>query len=190
MYPEGGVSYVSEDPELLAFFKVFGDTERLKIAGMLATQPAAAEDVVAALHLPRADVLHHLGRLEKAGFIYAADGVFFFNSKALEALSRRLLVRSVPLPVGAERLDPADRAVVADFCDADGRLKSLPAQQRKFVAILRYVVAPFEYGARYSEKDVNQILARFHEDTAALRRGLVDYRLMARQSGVYWRLEE
>ena len=47
--------------------------------------------------------------------------------------------------------------------------------------------------AQYTEKQVNQILSRLHEDTAQLRRGLVAYQLMARDtavgSGKYWRLE-
>jgi hypothetical protein len=42
---------------------------------------------------------------------------------------------------------------------------------------------------RYSEKQVNELLARYHHDTAALRRGLVDYRLMTRETGVYWRID-
>ena len=79
---------------------------------------------------------------------------------------------------------------MADFCSADGRLKAIPAHGTKLMAILHYVVTPFKYGTTYSEKEVNAILARFHEDTATLRRGLVDYRLMARQAGVYRRLEE
>ena len=176
--------------ELLAFFRLFSDVDRLRIAGMLATRACRPEEIAAALSLPRADVLHHLVRLHKAGFASAHGDDYAFNTPALESLSRRLLARSKPLPAGAEGLAPADQKVVADFCGDDGRLKSIPAHGQKFVAILRYIVGPFELGTRYGEKQVNEILERFHEDTATLRRGLVDYRLMARQAGVYWRLEE
>jgi hypothetical protein len=41
---------------------------------------------------------------------------------------------------------------------------------------------------QYSEKQVNEILGRFHEDTAMLRRGLVEAKMMARDHGVYWRI--
>jgi hypothetical protein len=43
---------------------------------------------------------------------------------------------------------------------------------------------------RYSEKQVNEMLNRFHEDTATLRRELVGYGLMGREGGggEYWRV--
>jgi hypothetical protein len=83
--------------------------------------------------------------------------------------------------------DAYDRKVLRDFSGPDGRLRQLPLQRKKFEAILRHVVKPFECGVRYSEKRVNEILSQYHEDTAALRRGLVDAGLKSRDHGVYWR---
>jgi hypothetical protein len=73
-----------------------------------------------------------------------------------------------------------------------GRLKSIPLQQKKLLAVLRYVVREFEPDVRYSEKQVNDVLARFHEDYARLRRELVEFRFMDREGGggKYWRIEE
>ena len=45
----------------------------------------------------------------------------------------------------------------------------------------------FEPGMRYPEREVNQILRRFHPDYAALRRYLVDEGLLSRGEGEYWR---
>ena len=45
----------------------------------------------------------------------------------------------------------------------------------------------FEVGMRYSERQVNAILRRFHDDVAALRRYLVDEEFLSRESGRYWR---
>jgi hypothetical protein len=66
----------------------------------------------------------------------------------------------------------------------------IPSQRKKLEAILRYIVKAFEVGKRYSEKQVNDILARYHEDTATLRRELVGYGLMKREGGggAYWRI--
>jgi hypothetical protein len=46
-------------------------------------------------------------------------------------------------------------------------------------------------GKRYSEKQVNEILSAYHEDTASLRRELVGAKLMQREGGggEYWRNE-
>jgi hypothetical protein len=56
--------------------------------------------------------------------------------------------------------------------------------------ILRYIAQAFEPGKRYSEKTVNQMLSRFHPDTASLRRELIGYHLLQRDKGEYWRTEE
>ncbi len=81
--------------------------------------------------------------------------------------------------------------VLQTFLDADGRITAFPKQEKKFLVILRHVLEAFEPGLRYPEKQVNEMLSRFNEDTATLRRCLVDYHLMAREGGggAYWRLE-
>jgi hypothetical protein len=88
-------------------------------------------------------------------------------------------------------LDAYDRKVVSDYSLPDGRLKTIPGQRKKLEAILRHVVREFEPGVRYSEKQVNEILSRFHADTASLRRELVGSGLMQREGGGgdYWRVE-
>jgi len=53
--------------------------------------------------------------------------------------------------------------------------------------LLDVLAQEFEPGVRYPERVVNEILARFHPDTAALRRYLVDEEFMERDAGVYWR---
>ena len=110
----------------------------------------------------------------------------------LESLSQRLLAHETMPAVTADvDMDAYDRKVINAFCDEQGRIKQFPAQQKKFEAILRYVVQEFEPDTRYTEKKVNEILSRFSDDTASLRRGLIEYRLMAREGGggEYWLLE-
>ena len=58
-------------------------------------------------------------------------------------------------------MDGFDKKVLAAFLDAEGRIKAFPAQEKKFLSILRHVVKSFEPGKRYSEKEVNEILSRF-----------------------------
>lgn len=77
----------------------------------------------------------------------------------------------------------ADSKVIRDYSRRDGSLKTWPSQRKKLDAILRHVVKSFDVGKRYSEKRVNEILSRFHEDTATLRRELVGLGLMKREGG-------
>jgi hypothetical protein len=89
----------------------------------------------------------------------------------------------------AEVLDPdhARASVLRNFV-VDGRLVSIPAARGKRRVILEHIVATFEPGVRYPEREVNAILRAWHPDHAALRRYLVDELLLARDSSVYWRI--
>jgi len=95
---------------------------------------------------------------------------------------------------GSADKDPATPAgeryddwVLANFVDAGGRLIRIPAQHKKRLAVLRWLVEEFQPGRRYAEDEVNRIISRRHPDFATLRRYMVDEELMQRRSGVYWR---
>jgi len=80
-----------------------------------------------------------------------------------------------------------------NFIDNDGRLKSYPSKFKLKIISLFYLASKFEYGRRYTEKEVNQILQEWHtfKDWALLRRDLYDMRFLNREQNCsfYW-LEE
>jgi DNA-binding HxlR family transcriptional regulator len=183
--------------ELLVFFKALADANRLKIVGLLAEKSYSVEELAALLQLKPSTVSHHLSKLAEAGLVQAHTESYYtvyqLNGQALEEKSRRMFSQTELSTVAAEvDADAYDKKVLRDYSRPDGSLKTIPSQRKKLEAILRYVVKSFEAGRRYSEKQVNEILARFHEDTATLRRELVGAGLMARKGGggEYWRTEE
>jgi predicted transcriptional regulator len=182
--------------ELLSFYKALADSNRLKIIGLLANRSYSVEELAALLDLRPSTVSHHLARLAEAGLVSAHAesyyNVYRLEEKALEERTRRLLSREDFTSAVAEMdLDGYDRKVIADYTRRDGSLKTIPAQRKKLEAVLRYIVRVFEPGRRYSERKVNEMLGRFHEDTASLRRELVGYGLMQREGGggAYWRVD-
>ncbi len=83
--------------------------------------------------------------------------------------------------------DAFDAKVLRSFF-RDGRLASIPAQDRKKLVVLRHLLdLCFPEDRAYPEREVNQRLALVHPDVAALRRHLVDFRLMTREAGEYRR---
>ncbi len=183
--------------ELLDFFKALADANRLKILGLLAQEPRTVEQLAAILGLRPSTVSHHLARLGKAGLVSARAesyyNVYSVEIGTLEEKARRLLAdETLPAVTADMDLDAYDRKVVRDFTGPDGRLKSIPAQWKKLMAVLHHVVRAFEPGVRYSERQVNEILERYNEDTARLRRELVGNDLMAREGGGgdYWRIDQ
>ena len=181
--------------ELLSFFKALADANRLKIVGLLARQAYSGEELAVLLDLKPSTVSHHLSRLADVGLVSArAQGYYSMYSLEEDALQKvRLLFSQSELASAATIVDADayDRKVIADFTRADGSLKEIPAQRKKLEAVLRHVVRDFDPGVKYSEKQANEILARFHEDTASLRRELIASGLMEREGGGgdYWKKE-
>jgi biotin operon repressor len=182
-----------QSDELLNFFKALSDANRLKIVGLLAQQSYSVEELAAMLELRPPTVSHHLSKLSEVGLV-SARAVSYYNlykleTGALQAMARRLLAtETLPEVAAGVDLDAYDRQVLGNYATPDGRLKQIPTKRRKFEVILRYVVRAFEPGAKYSEKEVNEILSQYNEDTAVLRRGMVDYQMMTREAdgSVYW----
>ena len=180
--------------EIVTFFKALADANRLKIVGLLAQQPYSVEELAALLELKPSTVSHHLARLAQVGLVSAKTesyyNVYQLDEKALQSKSRDLFSQeNLAASVVDVDADAYDNKVIKDYVRKDGSLKTIPAQRKKLEAILRYVVKAFEVNKRYSEKKVNEILSKYHEDTASLRRELVGYGLMKREGGGgdYWR---
>jgi len=162
--------------ELLRFFKALADANRLKIIGLLAQGEYAVEQM-AEMVSARSESYYNTYRLE---------------TSMLEYMSQRLLAREIMPAVTADvDIDAYDRKVLNTFCDTEGRILQFPAQRKKFEVLLRHVARAFEPGVRYGEKQVNEMLSFYSEDTATLRRGLVEHRMMAREGGggEYWLLD-
>jgi predicted transcriptional regulator len=180
--------------ELVAFFKALADANRLKIVGLLAQQPYSVEQLAAILDLRPSTISHHLSKLADAGLVSAkADSYYNVYQLEEESLQKtRLLFSQDDLASVIENvdLDAYDRKVIEDYSLPDGHLKTIPSQRKKLEAVLRHVVKAFEPGVHYSEKQVNELLSRFHEDTARLQHELVEYGLMDGEDGggEYWRV--
>lgn len=186
---------MSEKEPLLVFFKALADANRLKIIGLLARQSYTVEQLAAMLGLGASTVSHHLSRLSEAGLVSATAHSYYnyyhLEAGKLEEMARRLLsVDTLPSVDTSVDQTAYEKKVVRDFLLPDGRLKTIPSQRKKLVIVLEHIVNDFQPGTRYAEKQVNEILARYHEDTASLRRELVGSGLMGREGGggEYWRI--
>jgi AcrR family transcriptional regulator len=78
-------------------------------------------------------------------------------------------------------------AVLRRFFGPDGRLKNLPAKQSRQLAVYDLLAQRFIPGVRYTELEVNRELMAVYDDYVTLRRGLIDFGLMDRAGGQYWR---
>jgi len=183
--------------DLVEFFKVLGEPNRLRIVGLLAQRAYTVEQLAVTLGVGASTVSHHLARLARAGLVTARSESYYnlysLKADALSGMAKELLAQTQPArPASEQGLSDFDRKVLAAFTTSDGRIKAFPMQERKFRVLLRHVLPAFSHGVRYTEKRVNEILSRYNDDTARLRRWLVDFGYMAREGGggKYWRIDE
>ena len=163
------------------------DPERLSVAGALAVQPATASELAAALRLRADRVRRHLGKLTKAGLVSVDRDrrTYRYQPETLRQAAQSMSPsRDAGLALGA--VHEEEEGVLRRYFRG-GRLREIPAKRSKRLIILSRLALEFEVGVRYSEKQINQTLKRFHNDHAALRRYLVDEDFLSRERGEYWR---
>jgi hypothetical protein len=181
-----------EDPQVLDFLKAMADVDRLRIIGLLAQGAASLDKITQGVSLTTRKAFNHLAFLEYVGMVKKNGEVYELVTGGLEKLAGRRLETSQSGFVPDPGLDENRRRVLADCLNADGTIRRLPnsrTQTVKFRYLLEYLLAAFQPGIDYTEKQVNAILGRFHEDISGLRRDLVDAGMLqrVRDGSRYWR---
>ena len=164
---------------------LLADADRRRVVAALVLDAADLSGVERATGLTTARAGRALSRLEQAGLVARGDdGTLHLLGEAFTAAAR---AAAAARPTGPRHDGPPDVARVLDAFLRDGRLVSIPTVRSKRLVVLDLLAQEFEPGRRYSEKMVNLVLGRWHADTAALRRYLVDEGLLDRADGQYWR---
>jgi hypothetical protein len=177
---------------LLRFLKALSHESRLKLLGLLANQERSVGELAELLDLKEPTVSHHLAKLQELDLVQMrAEGTthrYRLKGETLHQLSRELFtpeqVASIADTVEGEEWE---RKVLRTYL-IDGRLTRIPATSKKRNVILKWLVAQFEPGVRYPEAQLNEVIKRYHPDTATLRRELIINKLMQRENGIYWRV--
>jgi hypothetical protein len=76
---------------------------------------------------------------------------------------------------------------VNQFFREDGTLIAIPAKHSKKLDVLLRIAESFTFDVKYPEKEVNEVISRFNDDTAAIRRYMIEFGVMERDStSTYW----
>ncbi|ADB32526.1 conserved hypothetical protein [Kribbella flavida DSM 17836] len=161
---------------------LLAEPSRLRVYAAVVLGAATPEQVAAGTGLDAAVVTKALQRLMKGDLVSAtaADGLRADEQAFKDAVRSGRPERE---PLSA---DPERDAVLRSFI-RDGRLTHFPTVPAKYRTVLEYLAESFEPDVGYPEAEVNRMLNSWHDDHAALRRGLVDHGLLTRDEGVYRR---
>ena len=173
------------------FFRALVDDNRIRMMGWLIESDLALPEIARRLSLKPNTAQRHVDYLVQLGIVEEVAGarppLYHFSREALTKMARTTLARAPNLTAAELDVSTFNRKVITDFTNPDGSLKSFPAQEKKFIVILYYLLDKFLPDVDYTEREVTEILRRFHPDTATLRRALVDNGLMERKNSVYRR---
>ena len=164
---------------------LLADPDRRRVVSALVLDATDLATVERVSGLTAAQAGRALARLEQGGLVVRGDdGTLHLLGEAFAVAARA----AAAVRPAADRHDgPPEAARVLDAFVRDGRLTSIPVAHGKRLVILDRLAQEFEPGRRYSEQMVNLILGRWHADTAALRRYLVDDGFLDRADRQYWR---
>jgi predicted transcriptional regulator len=167
---------------LLQFFKAVADETRLKLLGILATREHSVEELAALLQLKAPTISHHLAKLKELNLVgMRSEGnihIYWLNAEALRDSSKGLLSsEKMASLVDDVEGDAYERKVLKDFFE--GKKRSV---------ILKWLANQFDPGVHYSEVQVNEILQRYHPDSATLCREMIGEHLLQREKSFYWRI--
>ena len=181
------------ETEAIQLFKALADKSRLQILKSLSMEDMYVERLAQRLDLTPATISFHLKKLAQAGAVTSYKSQYY----TMYALNREILNTGI-LDLILEQSDDADvqarrdaeyRQKVIDSFFEYGKLKSIPVQRKKERVILEVIAEAFEYDRIYAEREVNLIIADFHDDFCTLRRDMISEQLLARENGSYWKVK-
>lgn len=163
-------SYKNNDT--LEILKVLADESRLKIIGILLKKDSYSEYLAYKLNLSTPTVTYHMNKLKKAGIVKATKiqhYIIYSLNYDIMNMSIEALIKS------ATTVDDSrtyEEKVIESFFEY-GKLKQIPAQQKKREIVMAYIASKFELNKIYSELEVVAALLKIHDDYIAIKRDLI-----------------
>lgn len=172
---------------LVEVFKALADPARLRILGALAEQRMSAKDLAERLGLSPPTISHHMAKLVRARLVSVTPKgqlrLYDLDQETLRGFAVTRDTEAGPDVTQAVERDDGTK-ILRNFFEGP-RLTSIPTQRKKRVVVLQHLLERFEPNREYTEKQVNAHLKVAHDDVATLRRELVNYGFLTRDSGVY-----
>ncbi|MFP3388611.1 metalloregulator ArsR/SmtB family transcription factor [Brevibacillus sp. SIMBA_040] len=190
--------------QLVTFYKALGDPTRVRILAILANGPFHGQALAGKLGVTPPTITHHMAKLREAGVVYERrdkNTIYFYlheanlkrqsgailhvMEKAKETADDELLVDGTDVEERKTQMALEKMQVIRSFIRPDGKLKQIPAQRKKKLIVLEYMVRGLEKGRKYAEKEINEFIKQFHDDYATIRREFIMNHYMYRENGIY-----
>ena len=182
------------ETEAIKLFKCLADKSRLQILKSLMIEDMYVERLAERLNLTAPTISFHLKKLEDAGAVVSYKEQYYtmyslkkdiFMTNIIDIIKEE----STESKEQKEREEAYRRKVINAFFEY-GKLKSIPSQRKKERIVLEEIAKAFEPGKKYTEREVNLIIADFFDDFCTIRRDMYSEMLLDRKDAVYWLREQ
>ncbi len=180
------------EAQAIALFKCLADKSRLQILKSLAIEDMYVERLAERLGLTAPTVSFHLKKLTDVGAVRSYKSQYYMMYSLCEDIFRTgildIIKEKSDEATLQEKRDEEYRQKVIDAFFEYGKLKSIPAQRKKRRIAYEVMIEAFEAGKVYTEREVNIIIADFHDDFCTIRRDMISEKLLDREGSNYWRV--
>ncbi len=177
---------------------LLAEPARLRVFSAAVLGASSPSEIAAAAGVPAKETVGALRRLEEGGLVEYVDGGVRARAEHLKEVVRKAAAytsgtRAVDHGSGDAQVESLLRTFLRDGGD---RIRKLPRQFGRRRTVLHHLAHRFfEPGARYTERDVNEILrgwcAGAEVDHVTVRRYLIDHCVLTREDGgTYWLRED
>ena len=179
--------------KIVNFHKALADPTRLRLLLLLSKGEMHGQALAKKLNLSQPTVTHHASKLREAALIKERrdkNTVYFtldpeYIKLTSEATLQFIFTKGAVDMEEKTEVNTLKDTVIRNFFSKDGRLRQIPAQYKKKLIALQYIVEKLEPGVVYSEKEINEFIKRFHEDFATIRREFIMHQFMYRENEQY-----
>lgn len=180
---------------IVQFHKTLADPTRIKILTLLAKGPMHGQALAGKLGLTPPTITHHMTKLREVGLVKEQrdKNTIYFHLQAerlkrdSEAVWNMVKKQETFAEESAlqEKREKERQRVIQSFFTPDGRLKQIPAQQKKKLYVFEHMLRGLKMGQKYTEAEISEYIKQFHEDYATIRREFIINHYMYRENGVY-----
>ena len=175
--------------EKLELLKLLADETRLEILNILLKEDSYVEKIACELSLTPATICYHLKKMESSGVVNCSRSQFYI----IYSLNREIFDKPLfeLIKKDEEIVDTEEKykkEVISNFFKY-GRLTQIPTQRKKREIVLAEILEQFDFDREYPEKEVNEIILRYHEDFCTIRREMIAFGMMTRDHEIYKRVK-
>lgn len=175
---------------IVNFHKVMGDKTRIRIISLLKAGPLHGQAIAGKLGLRPPTISHHLAKLKEIDIVYQRRDkntiYFYLNKDKLRKMALEIIrIGDEGMVENFDITDEEKSNIIRNFIDDTGKLTALPAQRKKKLVLLEYMLRGLEHGKLYKEIEINEHIKQYYQDFATIRREFVMGHFMYRQNNMY-----